>query len=209
MCVWVCSTQITLGDAIVCWRACVVWHKRRPVAAACSALVCATFGECQCAPASSSIPLRNSNSTDVALGVAATALSCDAHQRGLHSQCAVMFTTGVMYERFPAGIAACVLSLVTNVFATGLIGYKAWCVRPRPFSVLLSRSAGSHACVALQGVEDAATGIPRRGAARGAGREAVRAPRGVGRRVFRLVGTSRLVCWQLRVDLSEMLSVER
>ena len=35
---------------------------------------------------------------------------------------------GSMFVGLPAGIAACVLSLSTNVLATALVGYKAWCV---------------------------------------------------------------------------------
>ena len=155
VCICVRLTQITLGDAIVCWRACVVWHKRRAVAAACSALVCATFGKYAPLPLLILLLLFKYQELKLytaALGVAATALSCDAHQRGLYAQCAVMFTTGVMYERFPAGIAACALSLVTNVFTTGLVGYKAWCVCASPglpplFSQPLIRVACLH-CVA-------------------------------------------------------------
>lgn len=40
-----CSSQITLGDAIVCWRACVVWHGSIAVKVACSVFLMSTFGE--------------------------------------------------------------------------------------------------------------------------------------------------------------------
>lgn len=40
-----CLGQVILGDAIVCWRACVVWHKNRLVHALCGILLLATFGE--------------------------------------------------------------------------------------------------------------------------------------------------------------------
>ncbi|KAM5533657.1 hypothetical protein V8D89_012681 [Ganoderma adspersum] len=85
-----------------------------------AALVCATF----------------------ALGVATTALSCDMRQCGVYSQYAVMFTTGVMYKQFPAGVTTCVLSLVTNVFATGIVGYKVWESRTRLRGYLVT---GPHA----------------------------------------------------------------
>ncbi|PIL28972.1 hypothetical protein GSI_09019 [Ganoderma sinense ZZ0214-1] len=41
------------------------------------------------------------------------------------------YMVGFMYEGFPAGIAACVLSLTTNLVATILIGVKAWESRKR------------------------------------------------------------------------------
>ena len=37
--------QITLGDAIVCWRACVVWYHNRFVRAVLGALLLATAGK--------------------------------------------------------------------------------------------------------------------------------------------------------------------
>ena len=35
---------------------------------------------------------------------------------------------GATFTGFPAGTDASVLSLSTNVLATSLVGYKAWCV---------------------------------------------------------------------------------
>ena len=35
---------------------------------------------------------------------------------------------GTLYRGVPIGIAACVLSFCTNLLATLLVGFKAWCV---------------------------------------------------------------------------------
>ena len=40
----------------------------------------------------------------------------------------VPIIAGVTFTGFPVGTAASVLSLGTNVLATSLVGYKAWCV---------------------------------------------------------------------------------
>ena len=37
--------QILLGDAIVCWRACVLWHRSRLVKGVCIAFLLTTFGK--------------------------------------------------------------------------------------------------------------------------------------------------------------------
>ena len=37
--------QVVLGDAIVCWRACVIWQKNRAVQAVCGLFLLATLGE--------------------------------------------------------------------------------------------------------------------------------------------------------------------
>ena len=41
---WLFS-QVILGDAIVCWRACVIWHKNHVVKAICGVFLLATFGK--------------------------------------------------------------------------------------------------------------------------------------------------------------------
>ena len=38
----------------------------------------------------------------------------------------------IVYNGDAFGTAAIALSLATNVFSTALIGYKTWCVLPRP-----------------------------------------------------------------------------
>ena len=44
--------------------------------------------------------------------------------------------SGSLYQMNPFGFAASVLSLATNAVATGLIGYKAWCVLTSSISLL-------------------------------------------------------------------------
>lgn len=73
------------------------------------------------------------------LGAMDTALSCNIHST------LVPKPAGFMYERIPAGLAASVLSLSTNLLATILVGYKAWCVCGVP-TCLFNRS------VVMQGV---------------------------------------------------------
>ena len=41
--------------------------------------------------------------------------------------------TGSMYQGFSYGVAASVLSFSTNLLATVLVGFKAWCVASTPY----------------------------------------------------------------------------
>ena len=42
------SLQVTLGDAVVCWRAWVVWRRNRAVGALCGVCLLTTFGAPLC-----------------------------------------------------------------------------------------------------------------------------------------------------------------
>ncbi|KAI1791474.1 hypothetical protein LXA43DRAFT_889216 [Ganoderma leucocontextum] len=98
--------QILLGDAIVCWRACVLWHRSRIVKGVCIAFLLTTFGKQLTSPFTC-VPSGNS--------------SLDRHAVG----------TGSMYGGFSYGVAASALSFSTNLCATVLVGYKAWEARRR------------------------------------------------------------------------------
>ncbi|KAM5531450.1 hypothetical protein V8D89_014907 [Ganoderma adspersum] len=101
------TINILLGDAIVCWRACVIWQYNKIVMGMCVMLLLTTF----------------------ALGTVDTTFSCleisssgygswkpDPHANG----------TGGLYQGFSYGVAATVLSLVTNMFATCAVMVRAW-----------------------------------------------------------------------------------
>ncbi|PIL28060.1 hypothetical protein GSI_09812 [Ganoderma sinense ZZ0214-1] len=102
------TINVILSDTIVCWRACVVWQNNRIVWAVCGVFLLATF----------------------VLGVIDTAFGCNM---SLHwsQPLANIPIPGAMYKGFSAGIAACVLSLSTNLLATLLVGWKAWESRTR------------------------------------------------------------------------------
>ncbi|PIL29565.1 hypothetical protein GSI_08201 [Ganoderma sinense ZZ0214-1] len=105
------TTNITLGDAIVCWRASVVWFQTRTVRATLLALLLATF----------------------VLGATDTAWGCRAPYRvaPLTIYSFVPLGTSPGHAGLPLGIAACALSLATNLLATLLVAYKAWESRRR------------------------------------------------------------------------------
>ena len=129
--------QITLGDAIVCWRACTIWHNNRLVKAVCSLLVCATFGESNSSdPRVHTIPTARHPTRPRApyhtvLGGVSAAKGCHPvfGAENLASN-DVSFNTqfGTVYQGIPSAVAASVLSLSTNLWATFLVGYKAWYV---------------------------------------------------------------------------------
>ncbi|KAI0754092.1 hypothetical protein C8Q80DRAFT_345519 [Daedaleopsis nitida] len=102
------TVNVVLGDAIVWWRAWVIWQGNRIVRALCIILLICTF----------------------ALGVADTSQSCtQAHGFSAALAAAntgLTFPVGTLFQGDATGIATCVLSLVTNFAATAVIGYKAW-----------------------------------------------------------------------------------
>ncbi|TBU54599.1 hypothetical protein BD310DRAFT_827664, partial [Dichomitus squalens] len=85
------------GDAIVCWRACVLWRGNRAIKTLCVSFLMTTFGK-YIYRSFQQIPLI---------------LSC--HIR-----------VGYGGHRFSYGVAATVLTFGTNLLATVLVGYKAW-----------------------------------------------------------------------------------
>ena len=116
----------------MCWRACVVWRNNRAVNAICSTIVLATFGELF---ASSTIDAGHASRRSIGpyhavLGVIDSAHGCLPIQAELSPSdiTSLINPVGTMFEDLPIGVAACVLSLSTNVLATFLIAYKAWCV---------------------------------------------------------------------------------
>ncbi|KAI1786143.1 hypothetical protein LXA43DRAFT_1034827 [Ganoderma leucocontextum] len=115
------TINITLGDAIVCWRASVVWYQNRIVKAVFSVLLLATF----------------------VLGVADTAWGCRSPYRVMPFNFYSFVPLGTSFEGLPIGIAACVLSLGTNLLATLLVGCKAWESRRRLRGYLAAQRRGS------------------------------------------------------------------
>ncbi|PIL28062.1 hypothetical protein GSI_09814 [Ganoderma sinense ZZ0214-1] len=115
--------NIILGDAIVCWRACVIWGRNRVVQAVCALFVSATF----------------------VLGV----LDATLGSRTLfdHGGAVVVLSgqPGALFEDNSFGIATCVLSLTTNLVATLLIAYKAWKARRRLQGYFVAKAGGSQA----------------------------------------------------------------
>lgn len=114
--------KIVLGDAIVCWRACVLCRGNRTIMGVCIMLLLTTFGMYVRV-------LRQYCDVEIlflftALGTVDTAYACngggswepDPHATG----------TGSLYSGFSYGLAATALSLGTNLFATVVMAVKAW-----------------------------------------------------------------------------------
>ncbi|KAM5531991.1 hypothetical protein V8D89_014325 [Ganoderma adspersum] len=100
--------NIILGDAIVCWRACVIWSKNGVVHVVCGLFLLATL----------------------ILGI-------------LDAMLAVLSDQPALFEDNVFGIAACLLSLTTNLVATLLVAYKAWRSRRRLRGYLIAKAGGS------------------------------------------------------------------
>ncbi len=123
-----------LGDAIVCWRACVVWGNKRTVCGICGVFLLATLGEflMLSPPLDAGVSRRRSLGLypSQVLGLVDSVRGC----RPIGDQFDPLDISdfinpvGTMFEGLPIGVAACALSLSTNVLATLLIGYKAWYV---------------------------------------------------------------------------------
>ncbi|KAM5536425.1 hypothetical protein V8D89_009861, partial [Ganoderma adspersum] len=108
------TINVTLGDAIVCWRVCVVWHKNHTVKAICGTFSVATVGKLLC------------------------------HLLiYIHKGSGIDFFPGNLFEGIPIGIAACVLSLSTNILATCLVSCKVWYSRRRLKGYFMAKIGGS------------------------------------------------------------------
>ncbi|KAM5535321.1 hypothetical protein V8D89_011006 [Ganoderma adspersum] len=114
------TTNITLGDAIVCWRASVVWYHNRVVRAVLGALLLAT----------------------AVLSAADTAWGCRAPYRLAPLTIYSFVPLGTSAAGLPLGLAACALSLATNALATLLVACKAWESRRRLWGYLLAGGPG-------------------------------------------------------------------
>ncbi|PIL28058.1 hypothetical protein GSI_09810 [Ganoderma sinense ZZ0214-1] len=112
--------NIILGDAIVWWRACVVWGHNRVIQALCGLFLLMTF----------------------VLGV----LDATLGNRNLwnwHGGVVLSAQPGALFENNSFGIATCVLSLSTNLVATCLIAYKAWMSRRSLRGYMVAKYGGS------------------------------------------------------------------
>ena len=131
-----------LGDAIVCWRACVVWGNKRIVSGICGLFLLATLGKLLRLSPLSLKPSQCSQSIAFypqVLGIVDSVRGCRAipAQFDPTDMTDYINPVGTMFEGLPIGVAACALSLTTNVLATSFIHYKAWCV---------SRTEPRHEC---------------------------------------------------------------
>nr|VWO96162.1 Ketoreductase CTB6 (EC (Cercosporin toxin biosynthesis cluster protein 6) [Ganoderma boninense] len=115
------AINVVLGDAIVCWRACVVWQQNRVVKTLCG-LFLFVF-----------VP---------AMGGGGASRSCvsaaiENAQSSLNDQ-------GVLFGRESIeGSLAYAFSLATNLLATLLVAYKAWRSRRRLGRYLVAKVGGS------------------------------------------------------------------
>lgn len=105
--------QIILSDAIVVWRAWIIWSHNRVVQAVSIGLLLGTLGKLPSLYSKITPVLRTETQV---FSVLSARLECQV-QRDVGSAFADYF-----------GVGAWVLSWATNVWATLLIGFKAWCV---------------------------------------------------------------------------------
>ncbi|PIL32081.1 hypothetical protein GSI_06786 [Ganoderma sinense ZZ0214-1] len=113
------AINVVLGDAIACWRACVVWQKSRVVRVLCGLFLSATLVM---------------GGVDASGGCVLGALG--NARESLNVQ-------GALFGRETFGSAAYALSLATNLFATLLVAYKAWRSRRRLGQYLMAKVGGS------------------------------------------------------------------
>ena len=93
--------------------------------ALCAVFLLATFGK-PLIPLSSTPDSSFLHGTEV-LGAVDTSLICNSGWTYVHEHSKTIgVMVGFLYEGFPAGIAASVISLATNILSTLLVGYKAW-----------------------------------------------------------------------------------
>ena len=98
------SIQAVLSDAIVLWRMCIVWGKKRPFVAFGTTMLAATFG------------LNVANIVWIAGHVWKGEIENPADTENVAT-----------YGISTIGIAAAFMSLASNLSATILVGVKAWC----------------------------------------------------------------------------------
>ncbi|KAI1793628.1 hypothetical protein LXA43DRAFT_941906 [Ganoderma leucocontextum] len=90
------TVNVCIGDAVVWWRARMLYPGNKKIRHVCCALLSSTF----------------------VLGIVSTRRSVFVENKP--------GTIPMVYSRDPFGTAAIALSLATNVFSTALIGYKTW-----------------------------------------------------------------------------------
>ena len=108
--------QFVIGDAIVWWRACVIWQQNLVVVCPGPLLILVAIGK-----SSLSIFVFERPSSDPPNVCAIVGM---VEGEDIPSP----FELSVLISRNVYGIIPLVLSFSTNVLATSLIAYKAWCV---------------------------------------------------------------------------------
>ncbi|KAM5536409.1 hypothetical protein V8D89_009845 [Ganoderma adspersum] len=118
--------NVILGDAIVCWRACVIWHRNHVIPAVCCIFLLATLvlGILDVTLGNHYLPVRAWQDSEEAIGFLTN-------------------EPGALFENNSFGISTCVLSLTTNIVSTLLIAYKAWVSRKRLRKYLVLKTGGS------------------------------------------------------------------
>ncbi|KAM5545667.1 hypothetical protein V8D89_000705 [Ganoderma adspersum] len=120
------TINAVLGNAILCWRACALWPRKRVISLILGSLILATCG----------------------LGIADTAAAC--HGAAQESPLRLDGpSVGSFFVGKNFGLAASSLSFVTVLAATALIGFKTWQLRASIRSRLRQGSARSRVGGAL------------------------------------------------------------
>ncbi|KAM5536302.1 hypothetical protein V8D89_010038, partial [Ganoderma adspersum] len=101
------TINVILGDAIVCWRAYAVWQGNRIVLCASVALLLTTFGL-------ATVDTTYTCTYSIIHGPDSTQLDPKA------------IGNGTLYGGVSYGVAASMLSLCTNLYATTAVALKAW-----------------------------------------------------------------------------------
>nr|VWP00620.1 Type III effector HopI1 [Ganoderma boninense] len=138
--------QIILGDAIVWWRAWIVCARKTWVLCLAVTLLLGTAGTSQASSASFSCPsiqlryrvpcMRASLAAScvaAGIGITETAQTCSTIRRFQFASGATTYIyaiDGALFHGNPFGFFSSMVTLVTNVAATAVIGHQAWCVPP-------------------------------------------------------------------------------
>ncbi|KAI0738052.1 hypothetical protein C8Q80DRAFT_293539 [Daedaleopsis nitida] len=112
----VITLNVVLGDAIVWWRAWVLWSNSRSVRLLCVVLLLGTTSTAVVVTTHGCSPPDLNGADSVILG----------ENPNVSSGADVKLTMGTLFTGDKWGLPPTILSLVTNVTATGLIAYKAW-----------------------------------------------------------------------------------
>ena len=131
---------MAVGDTVVWWRATALYPQNRIVKGVGALLVLATLGETDRRPlcmritcsfmklAAGVVNIQQSVSGPSRITSFQMENNFEVYNLGLSGGWDVPLTGGQIFENSASGLAAAALSFSTNVIATGLVIYKAWCV---------------------------------------------------------------------------------
>ena len=109
--------QVLISDAIVCWRVCVVFGKDKRVIGTATILLMALA--CMCVPQISML-------ATLTIVVAAGLILCNLTQIGVGFPAISRHLRALAPDELPIDIVTLILSALVNIWATGMIGYRAW-----------------------------------------------------------------------------------